>query len=557
MQNAVGLLALVFMGVAWLIPNHYAPWNSFYNESSVAVALALFVFTAAAKRRAPEMGAVAWVLVAVAAIPWLQWAFGLLWFSGDAWIASLYVLGLALAISTGHSWAKLEVRRLAASLSSVALAASVMSCLIGFTQVLQLDVGGIWAGDGVAGMRADANLAQPNNLATLIGFGVVGLMLLREQGTLSAGSAGLLLAVQVVGLALTQSRSALLFGPLVACGLGWAAHRRIELKTRAPTVLAATALHWGMTWGWPAVQTLLLQSPPLSLADRGLGSIRFRVWPVLVDALSTAPWQGFGWLQVGAAELAAANRHPVAGELWLHAHNLFLDLLIWSGYPLGLLLCLLLVRWFASRVARISSVESLVGMLLVAVLALHSLLELPHHYAYFLIPVGMWVGLIEFQRGAQRLASAKWGVALATLCGLMTAAIWVDYPDLEEDFRRVRFERLNIGRGAPSGSASSSPALSSLTSFLRVARIEPRSGMTSTELDEMEAAVKRYPYVASLIRHASALALNGRLPEGTQRFVAIRHIHGDEAYRKAKDELRDKIARGQSELESLERSLPP
>ena len=557
MQSIFSSLALFFMGIAWLIPNHYAPWSSFYNDSSMALGLMLFVAAAALKRRAPELPSVAWALVAVAAIPWLQWAFGLLWFSGDAWVASLYLLGLALAISTGHIWARLDARQLAASLSAAALAASVASSLIGITQVLQLNSLGLWAGDGVPGMRADGNLAQPNNLATLIGFGVLGLMLLREQGRLGAGTAVLLLAVQLVGLALTQSRAALLFGPLVAVGLWWAAHRGVAPRTRAATVLAFSAVQWVVTWGWPAVQTALLQSPPVSLSARGVGSIRFKVWPVLLDALSNAPWQGYGWLQVGAAELSAVNRHPPAGELWLHGHNLFLELVIWCGYPLGLSLCAAVVYWFASRAWRVASVESLVGMLLLMMLALHSMLELPYHYAYFLIPAGLWIGLIEYQRGSQRVGGAGWGPALAGLCLVMTGAIWVGYLDIEEDFRRVRFESMSIGRATAADSGPGSPALSSLTGFLRFARTEPRRGMSAAELEAMDAAVKRYPYAASLVRDASALALNGRLPEATQRFVAIRNIHGEPIYLKVRSELREKIAGGQTGLEDLERSLPP
>ena len=43
--------------------------------------------------------------LAVPLVPWAQWAFGVVHFAGDAWITTLYALGLAAAISTGYRWA--------------------------------------------------------------------------------------------------------------------------------------------------------------------------------------------------------------------------------------------------------------------------------------------------------------------------------------------------------------------------------------------------------------------------------------------------------------------
>ena len=557
MHNILSLLALIAIGVSWLVPNHYLPWLSFYNEICMAAGLALLVAGALARRRVLEWPATAWVLAAVAAIPWLQWLSGGLLYLGDAWVGSLYVIGLAVAVATGATWARIDAPKFAARLSVATVAACMVSAVLAMWQVLDLGPLGLWAGEGGAGVRAEANLAQPNNLATLLGFGVLGTLMLFEARKFGALTACLLVGVQLFGMALTQSRAALLFGPAIVVVLMWARWRGLATRTVPLAVCVGTAIQWAATWLWPATQGALGQVTSLTLAERGTGSIRFLVWPMLLDAVSTSPWSGFGWLQVAAAQLSAATRHPPAGELWAHGHNVFLELVVWCGIPVGLALSGLVVWWFVSRLATLATVEALFGMLIVTVLGLHSMVELPYHFAYFLIPTGLWMGVVEAQRSAPTLGRGFAGVAVAALGAAMTVALAVGYLDVEEDFRRVRFEGRRIGTPISADTVAQLPLLSSLTGFLRFARTEPRSGMTAAEIAEMDAMTRRYPYAASLTRYAEVLALNGRLADALQRFQAIRHIHGERTYQQARRDLRETIAEGHPELQVLESSLPP
>ncbi len=557
MHDILSLLALIAIGVSWLVPNHYVPWTSFYNELCMALGLGLLLAGALARRRALEWPATAWVLVAVAAIPWLQWLSGALWYLGDAWVGSLYVIGFAVAVAVGATWARIDAPKFAARLSVATVAACIVSAVVGMWQVLDLGTLGLWAGEGGAGMRAEANLAQPNNLATLLGFGVLGTLMLFEARKFGALTACMLLGVQLFGMALTQSRAALLFGPAIAVVLMWARWRGIATRTGPLAVWVGTAIHWAATWLWPAAQGALGQETSLTLVQRGAGSIRFLVWPMLLDAVSNSPWGGFGWLQVAAAQLSTAVRHPPAGELWAHGHNLFLELVVWCGIPVGLALSGLVVWWFVSRMATLATVEALVGMLIVSVLGLHSMVELPYHFAYFLIPMGLWMGVVEAQRGSPTRGHRFAGTAVAALAAVMTVALCIGYLDIEEDFRRVRFEGRRIGTPIAVDSVAQSPVLSSLTGFLRFARTEPRPGMSAAEIAAMEAATRRNPYVASLTRDAEALALNGRLTDALQRFLAIRHIHGERLYQQARRDLRETITEGHRDLQVLESSLPP
>jgi hypothetical protein len=281
------------------------------------------------------------------------------------------------------------------------------------------------------------------------------------------------------------------------------------------------------------------------------------MWALLIDAVSQQAWLGYGWLQVGAAQLEAANRHPMTEELWLQGHNLILDLVVWCGVPLGVLLASLVLYWYVSRACRVRTLESVAGMLVVSIVGVHAMLELPHHYLYFLIPVGFWIGQIESSLTESRVQSRQvWNWIPVALSIGIAAMILRDYGKLEDDFRLVRFESLRIGSIRASQPAPDAPALSSLTAFLRFSRSTPHAGMNAVELADAEAITKRYPYGPSLAKCATALALNNRLAEAKQMSLSIRQIHGERIYRRLRGDLREQIETGQKELVPLDRALP-
>ena len=137
--------------------------------------------------------------------------FGLLTYSGDAFIASAYLLALALSI---HAATQPVARDQGAARPSqlATLTASIASAVIAISQALGVYSWGIWAETATPGMRAVGNLAQPNNEATLLGLGAAAAFYLYERGKLSSLLAMLAISPLVVAGALTQSRMSLLFG---------------------------------------------------------------------------------------------------------------------------------------------------------------------------------------------------------------------------------------------------------------------------------------------------------------------------------------------------------
>ena len=488
------LVAAFSMTAAWLIPNHYAPWTSFYNDSAMALGLTCLVALSFSRPAAIRIPATAWGVLVMALIPWVQLALDQLAYSGDAWISGLYLVGLTIAIITGCTGATVNLRAFSAMIAGTLVIGALISSLLAIAQIFPGLELGVWSEDAVSGMRAHANLAQPNNLGTLIGFGAVSVLLFYERRRISTLVAVTLVLVLLIGVALTQSRTALLYGPLICFGMLFMSRcNQVPFRTHWTVPAVAGALQWIATWGLPKLQSAMLLTSTWSAGSRGVESQRVHMWTVLLDAISISPWTGYGWLQGGAAELAAVDGRQPAGELWLHSHNLFLDLLVWCGYPLGLALCALVVWWFVTRSLGARSAESAIGILLIAILGLHAMLELPHHYAYFLIPAGLWAGIIESERRAPTWGGVRTFAGLSVFGFAMLVVVWHDYPAIEEEFRTVRFEYLRIGPAPNDRYAPSAPLLSTLTAFLRISRTPYDVPLSKEELLEFEHAASRYP----------------------------------------------------------------
>lgn len=553
------LFASVFMLAAWLVSDHYPPWMTAYSESAMAIGLCCLLAASsrpAADRRSRSVPVIFWWIVAIASIPGCQWLAGQVVYSGDAIVASLYLLGFAVAVLTGCQSAQRHAANSAAWLAGTVLLGATVSAALALFQVFPGVSFGHWLLPICKAGRACANLAQPNNLGTLIGLGVAGLLLLREQRRLGSVTAGVLLVLLLLGAAASQSRTAMLFGPAIM--LCWFMARRAgaTCQTRLSLMASVTAAHWSLVWFWPVLEQALLLNATAGLGERGVDGGRLQAWTMFVDALSLSPWTGFGWLQTASAQLAVADRHPPLTGVWQHAHNLFLELLIWCGYPLGLLLCGLTIFWFINRATRVKTIEGVIGIASVTVFGIHSMLELPYHYAYFLVPIGLWVGHIEHSLGAEvrRLAALRWIPVVLSLCLLI--GVMRDYSEVEEDYRLARFESLRIGTLAAAQAAPDALFLSGLTAQLRLIRTKPVAGMPLADLNAMEAAVKRYPDVASMAKLAWAWALNGRLHDATQMLARIRFVHGDVLYRKVRLDLHQRVQRGESGLIELDAAMP-
>ena len=234
---------------------------------------------------------------------------------------------------------------------------------------------------------------------------------------------------------------------------------------------------------------------------------------------------GYGWAQTAVAQLAVAQNHPSLGLVFMQAHNLFLDLVLWCGIPLGLLLSAVLIWWLVQKTRKVASAQDAILVLFVGVVGWHAMLELPLHYAYMLLPTGLVMGALNFRLAEPVVAHwRRWQFACVVLVAVtLLAVIARDYLRIEQNFFVLRFERARIGSKPPEP-ASSVLLLDHMNEFVRLGRTPARKNMTAQELDWIRKAAFAFPALANVLNLATALAWNGRTDEAQELVKKLQGI---------------------------------
>lgn len=515
--------ALLALG-AWLAPNHYLPWVAFHGEWMMAVALALAVAGELVTRKpqAPDtLSLFALGALALAVVPLLQAASGLILLSGDAWVVTLYLIGFALAFWLGQRLvARLGAARLAEGLALVFVTGSVLSVGLQLLQWLQIVALGIFRVDMPPWGRPFANFAQPNHLATLLLLGLAGVALLYERRRIGPAGAALAALFIAFGMAATGSRTAWVALGLLALG-ALLARRRLALRLPATAIVALGLAFAAMVLAWAPLNEALLLSGGRSLANQAQVGPRPLFFATMLDAISRQPWFGYGWNQGLLAQQHVLEAHPAGGRLMGNAHNMVLDLMVWNGIPLGLAIAAGIAAWLVRQLRGARDVVQ--GFLLAAVggVFVHAMFEYPLSYAYFLLPVGVMMGALDALAPPRRQFALPRFVmpSIAGAAAALLALLTVEYAEVEANTRTLAFETARIGHSRIESVAPELRLLTQWREYLRFARIEPGPGLPAEQIVWMTQLTERFPYSPSMLRLAQAQALNGD-PAAAQRTLA-------------------------------------
>jgi len=480
--------------------------------------------------------ALAWVALATAAVPWLQWTSGKIVYLQDAAISSLYLVGFALCISAGATLAQRHRSTLLDGLGLALIAAGIVSVGLGLIQWLGLASSWMVA-NLPRGGRPFANLAQPNHLCTLLGMAAVMTIRGFERRQLSGPVASLAVAWFSFGIAMTQSRTGWLF--VAALVLWWATARtRAGLRLSTSAVLTGAVAFVAVVVSWPAInEALMLTAHPLEA--RLQPGTRLLHWQTLLDAAWRAPWAGYGWTQVSLAQLAAALDHPASHEWILNSHNLAVDLLIWNGLPLGGALIAVLAWWFVRQLTTCDSVDRWALLLAVAVVFIHAALEFPLDYTYFLFPAGLMMGAADHLRATKdaralpSIARPGFVAVLVVACGVSGWAV-SDYLRVQSAATQLRFVMARIGVDKVSEApVPETVLLDALREFHRFLLTPAKPGLGAQELEAARDVMQRYPVPPAMLRYALMAGLNGRPDEASTTLALLCKIHSVERCREA------------------------
>jgi O-antigen ligase len=540
---AWSIAALLLLLASWLVPLHFLPWVSWHSEAPVFLSMCLLSLATLIAWIWREPGRSPQLTLPVSMLLWpalcvlvaLQWLAGQIGFAGDALVLALYFVlcgvawGLGYGIGTVGQEAVVRRQQALEAVAWTLLAGALGSAVIALVQVADVWDSASWISRMPSLRRPGGNLNQPNQLATLLIMGLVSLVLLCELKRLQGLAAGLLFAVLALGIAATESRTGLLsLGVLsVWCVAGWL---RMHLRLRPWAVGLGLLICVVLYFAWPILMGLSGQFSPDAQLNTKAG-LRLVVWPQLIEAIAMKPWAGWGLREVSAAHNAVADGYMIS-EPYTYAHNLGLELAIGVGLPATVLLIAFAGVWLWWRLLRCQDVWAWFCVAAVLPVALHSMLEFPFAYAYFLAPVMFLLGTLEAMTGARAAfsLSARKMVVLISVFSALLIASGIEYLKIEEDFRVVRFEALRVGKTPEDHQRPDVLLLTQLDALLVVGRITPNPQMDLETLELARKAALRFPWTAVQNRYALSLALNGQPEEAHRQLKVMKSLHGEKAF---------------------------
>lgn len=507
----------ILISLCWLLPNNARPWSSFHSDAWIAcvlMPLSLVVYWRGSARI--DIHVLPLVVLLAGAVSLLQFWSSILPFSGQLWIAEAYLLGFCLAIFTGQQWQHWSPQWMERILFSAFISAGVISVFIALHQWLRLGESAgltdIWILPFPSDLlRPYANMAQPNQLATLLLWALLGSAWATYRGYIKIVGGVCIAGFLVVGLALTQSRSGML-GVLIALCACWSWRNLFKLRSFTFCLIGLTAWYVLLLTVLPSFGRMLLLETAANFVERSINESRLDIWRMVIDGAKKQPWTGFGWNQVLPAQIAVSESHPeVVGKYIAQSHNLFLDFIVWTGFPFGLFLTGVVIAWVWTAGRRVRNESQAIYLLVIVVTGLHAMVELPLHYAYFLLPVGLMVGSLNSSMNIWpvRKLSRNFALALWLYLAVMLGLVINDYFRLESAYNDIRFEKANFVN-APKTHIPQALVLNHLQYIIELYSMTPVEGLSDEVVERFVDTTTFLPSAYNISKLVVILALNGR-----------------------------------------------
>ncbi|MFT4171211.1 MAG: Wzy polymerase domain-containing protein [Rhodocyclaceae bacterium] len=439
---ALGLLAL-FVALATLASVHRYPQTVFLNEWLATLWVVVFggIVVAWPGRATIRLSG------ALAALTLLIACFAISGLAAAPGIATSFVLYGALAMLTlvliQHARSRTG-EGLAQWLAGGFLLAALVQTVISVAQL----AGWSWHGFVMPKLLNSTygNIAQPNHYGNLLWLGMVSGLYLWLRGRLPAWLAVLFAADLAVFSALSASRAVLLYTaglPLLALLFWYRAdaveRRRVWAAVAVITLLSCAAQAWVAFGG--ARDLLGVASSIGRLDDAGSNTQRLFDWMVALRTAWAHPLAGtgigsFAW-QTGLHSIGLPPARFVRiGE---NAHDTPLHLAAELGPVATLIIVGCFGLWLVRRLRERAVAENFWALGLLGVLGAHSLVEYPLWYAYFIVPLGLAIGVLDGRDDSLATFEVpRWALALPLCLAVgVLGWTWRDYQALERGYALI------------------------------------------------------------------------------------------------------------------------
>jgi O-antigen ligase len=554
-------ISLTFVGLMWVLPflyyHHAYPITTFYQEWGAALLglCAMPLLLTARFWQAPQVPRIVLLPVGLMMLVMVQFILDRIVHFDRMMLVALYLLFASMLMMLGQRLRiELGLPTVATALAAFLLAGAEMNTLAGILQHYRWDTFLNPVITAKTSFAVFGNTAQPNHYADYLALGLVSLGLLYIRLSMRIWQAALLASPMLFVMVLSGSRSSLLYLLFVA-GLAFLWQRRD--RALRPLLGYSLLLVFGFGLMHLVVQIPWLEGAAGSVTimerlagDSASGGIRLHLWreAALIFAKFPLLGAGFGQFAWEHLQLAAELRNPGIDGLYNNAHNIVMQIAAEGGL-LGLAVLLAasgLWLWQTRTTER--DVYHWWGYSVLAVLAIHSLLEYPLWYLYFMGVAAIMLGL--FDTAAYRLELRMLGrISLGTMVVLGVVSLAQLLPGYQ------RLEGVMVLRNRAASAADvvpriqqellavhQAPLLSSYAELFIASTMEVSADNLEQKLALNERALRFIPIAPGAYNQVQLLALSGRDAEArTQLEDAIwAYPSGYATFRRGLEEMERK-----------------
>ncbi|EGG93381.1 hypothetical protein IMCC1989_1272 [gamma proteobacterium IMCC1989] len=540
------LIASILLLSTYILPIAVFPWISFYHEYLVFVILLLIVLVIILESREWYVSYMVGVLLLVVLIPIIQFFTGIIAFWGDGLLVSCYLLGFVIAISCGQNVVLLKQRdAVLMNFATVFFVLSFINVCFALHQFFNTGFFSNFLSSLPNGsQRAYGNLFQPNNFSSVLIISFLSGWYLFEKQFFSRKVYYCWVFLIAIGLVLAQSRTVFVVGILLVFFYS-SRCKYIHFK-KTYTDLAWVFLSYCVCF---LILSYIKQSLSV-MEDSGIREVvvydkaRLSIWYESIKAVVDGPVWGYGWNQISVAQILLDS--PLDSVTYFrHSHNLFLDLLLYNGPILGLMLslCIVFLAWQAFIACK--TVEGWVILAIVGALFSHAMLELPLHYSYFLFPLAFLVGLMDTKRKGKLTVNkglctypSILNIPIAIAAIVLLVVMFNDYKIIQKEHYNLEVE-LNgfFERDEINEKTDDIVLLTQYQEHLNFGRAKAVEGMSDEDIEWMKKVSHRFASPYYLSKYAKACHLNNRHEEAERVLGVVKRLFGEDMYHVANREV--------------------
>ncbi len=527
--------ALIFFSfllfASFIHPFHFELHTTYFHDILTIVGL-LIAFSYFATVESPRLifPKILWLPLGLIFMIVMQFLLKIALWPEDLLLPILYFFLVILALIVGATYAAQSggPELICRSIAIAYLLAALLSVLMQFIQIAGIDAMPFVmtiGKDTQPFMRPYANVAQPNQLALLQCLSFASVWLLYQRHVIGSRISFLLVLVLIIGLVLTQSRIGWIIVP-VFCIVSFFNFKH-ERSINRWFLLMFMAIYALLTINLPTFGQLFGFASGSALEHVGGRSERWVLIQHAWHMILTHPWLGVGWFGFGPEQIKIATDFS-AGTYAQHSHNLVLNFAAELGLPAAIIFFFCLTWWLIK--CCVSSEQTIVrrfiNFIFIA-LFIHSMVEYPLWYSYFLIPASMLMGTMHQLRWPSegKLVSPIKILSVFLFSGAILVGVTMSFQRVTLGSDRLRLNSLGY---AVDMSPTERPEITFFPQFydyFRFVKSTVSEGMSEQEIVFSEVVCQRFGYAFMLNKLANIYALNNFPEKALKTLLVLQRLH--------------------------------